>query len=156
MREKHKVEQLPILWNMDDKSRQNVCLASCMTCSWCLSVICRSTITIENLLHFLEYFNENIYMKNFLLGFVKVRSTRLSSGFFAQMQKDLNEKRSYKYCQPSCILSRSQVRFQVSSIILTLERPRGGGIKWNPHRFFGPKIWSFQAIKMKLSVPVVW
>ena len=32
----------------------------------------------------------------------------------------------------------------------------GGGVKWIPHSFFGPKIWSFQAIKMKLSVPVVW
>ena len=55
---------------------------------------CRSTITIENLLHFLKYFDESkIYMKTFLLGFVKFPSTHLSSGFFfAQMQKDLNEK----------------------------------------------------------------
>ena len=132
---------------MDDKSRQNVCLASCMTCSRCPSVICRSTITIENLLHFLEYFNENIYMKNFLLGFVKVRSTRLSSGLFAQMQKDLNEKRSYKYCQPSCILSRSQVRFQVSSILLTLERPRGGGSNGTPIGFSDLKFEAFKQSK---------
>ena len=39
--------------------------------------------------------------------------------------------------------------------VLTLERP-GGGQMDTPHRFFKPKIWSFQAIKMKLSVPVVW
>ena len=25
-----------------------------------------------------------------------------------------------------------------------------------PNRFFAPKIWSFKAIKMKLSVPVLW
>ena len=35
-------------------------------------------------------------MKNFLLGFVKFPSTHLYSGYFAQMQKDLNEKRSCK------------------------------------------------------------
>ena len=34
-------------------------------------------------------------------------------------------------------------------------RTSKGGFKWTPHRFFGPKILSFQAIKMKLSVPVV-
>ena len=87
--------------------------------SRCPSVIqlesCRSTITIENLLHSLD--ENKIYMKNFLLGFVKFLSTHLSSGFLAQMQKDLNEKRSCKYCQPSWILSRGQVRFQVPSII---------------------------------------
>ena len=45
---------------------------------------CRSTITIKNLLHFLKYFDENnIFMKNFLLGCVKFPSTHLSSGFFA-------------------------------------------------------------------------
>ena len=51
---------------------------------------CMSMITIENLLHFLKYFDENkIYMKNFLLGFVKFLSTHL------------NEKRLCKYYQPS-------------------------------------------------------
>ena len=30
-RQKYKVEQLPILRNMENKSRQNVCLASCIT-----------------------------------------------------------------------------------------------------------------------------
>ena len=36
------------------------------------------TITIENLLHFLEYFDDKIIsMKNFPLGFVKVQSTHL-------------------------------------------------------------------------------
>ena len=38
--------------------------------------------------------------------------------------------------------------------ILTLGRPGGG--QMDPHRFFGPKIWNFQAIEMTLLVPVVW
>ena len=61
------------------------------------------TITIENLLRFHEYFSDKmISMKNFPLGFGKVRSIRhLSCGFFAQMWKDLEEKRSYKYSPPS-------------------------------------------------------
>ena len=42
-------------------------------------------ITNENLLHFLEYFDDKrICMKNFPLGFVMVRSTHLSFGFIAQ------------------------------------------------------------------------
>ena len=56
------------------------------------------TITIENLLHFHEYFNDKmISMKSFPLDFGIVRSTRISSGFFAQMWKDLEEKRLCKY-----------------------------------------------------------
>ena len=31
MRQKYKAEQLPVLWNIENKSRQNVCLASCIT-----------------------------------------------------------------------------------------------------------------------------
>ena len=51
------------------------------------------TITIKNLLHFHEYFdNKTISIKNFPLDFEKVRSTRISCGFFAQMWKDLEEK----------------------------------------------------------------
>ena len=51
------------------------------------------TITIENLLHFYEYFdNKTISIKNFPLDFEKVRSTHISCGFFAQMWKDLEEK----------------------------------------------------------------
>ena len=51
------------------------------------------TIMIENLLCFHEYFDDKmISMKNFSLGFGKVRSTHLSCGFFAQMWKDLEEK----------------------------------------------------------------
>ena len=35
----------------------------------------RSTITIENQLHFFQYFDDKIiYMKNFHLGFLKVQS----------------------------------------------------------------------------------
>ena len=37
--------------------------------------------------------------------------------------------------------------------LLTLESPGEGQME--PHRFFRPKIWSFQVIKMKLSLPVV-
>ena len=55
------------------------------------------TITIENLLCFHEYFDDKmISMKNFPLDFKRVRSTHLSCGFFAQMWKDLEEKRSCK------------------------------------------------------------
>ena len=45
-------------------------------------------ITIENLLHFLEYFDDIVNsMKNFPLGFVKVRSTHLSFGFLNKCKK---------------------------------------------------------------------
>ena len=55
------------------------------------------TIMIENLLHFHEYFDDKmISMENFPLDFEKVRSTHISCGFFAQMWKDLVEKRSCK------------------------------------------------------------
>ena len=77
------------------------------------------TITIENLLHFHKYFDDKmISMKNFPLDFEKVRSTHLSCGFFAQVWKDLEEKRSCKYSLPSSILSHGQqvsISFQVSS-----------------------------------------
>ena len=60
------------------------------------------TVMIENLLRFHEYFEgKMISTKNFPLGFEKVRSTYLSCGFFAQMWKDLEEKRSCKYSSPS-------------------------------------------------------
>ena len=60
------------------------------------------TITIENLLRFHEYFDDKmISMKNFPLDFEKVRFTHLSCGLFAQMWKDLEEKRSCKYPPPS-------------------------------------------------------
>ena len=66
-------------------------------------------ITIENLLVFLEYFNDKIIsMKNFPLGFVKVCSTHFSFGFLHKMQKDLKEKRLWKYSLPSWILSHGQ------------------------------------------------
>ena len=53
------------------------------------------TIMIENLLPFHEYFNNKmISMKDFHLYFEKVLSTHISCGFFAQMWKDLEEKRS--------------------------------------------------------------
>ena len=60
------------------------------------------TITIENLLRFHEYFDDKmISMKNFPLDFEKVRSAHKSCGFFAQMWKDLKEKRLCKYPPPS-------------------------------------------------------
>ena len=60
------------------------------------------TIMIENLLCFHEYLDDKmISMKNFPLGFGKVRSTYLSYGFFEQMWKDLEEKRLCKYSPPS-------------------------------------------------------
>ena len=60
------------------------------------------TITIENLLRFHEYFDDKmISMKNSPLDFEKVRSTHISCGFFAQVWKDLEEKRSCKYPPPS-------------------------------------------------------
>ena len=66
-RQKYKVEQLPVLWNTENKSRQNVCLASSMSI-WSVTQLevesHRSTITIENHLHFFEYFDDKIiYMK---------------------------------------------------------------------------------------------
>ena len=67
------------------------------------------TIKNENQLHFLDYFDDKInFMKKFLLGFVKLQSTYLSFVSFAQMRKDLKEKRSHKYFLPSQILSHGQ------------------------------------------------
>ena len=78
-----KVEQLPNPWNMENKSRQNVWLASSITSvdvhytdtvsvTQLESPAQVSTITIENQLHFFEYFDDKlIYMKNFHLDFCK-------------------------------------------------------------------------------------
>ena len=72
---------------MENKSRQNVCLASCITSvdvhhtdtasvTQVESPAQVSTIMIENQLHFFEYFDDKLsYMKNFHLNFVKVLST---------------------------------------------------------------------------------
>ena len=60
------------------------------------------TITNENLLRFHEYFGDKMsFMKNFPLDFEKVLSTHISYGFFAQMRKDLEDKKSCKYPLPS-------------------------------------------------------
>ena len=60
------------------------------------------TITIENLLRFHEYFDDKMSSKkNFPLELEKIRFTHISYGFFAQMWKDLEEKRSCKYPPPS-------------------------------------------------------
>ena len=58
------------------------------------------TITIENLLRFHEYFDdEMISMKNFPLDFENVLSTHLSCDLFAQMWKDLEEKSQKRSCK---------------------------------------------------------
>ena len=73
------------------QSRQKVCLALYIT-----SVHVRQwhpscnlfTITIENLLHFLKYFDDKVNsMTNFPLGFVEVRSTHLFFGFLNKCGK---------------------------------------------------------------------
>ena len=68
-----------------NKSRPKVCLALYITSvhvrQWHQS--CNLfTITIENLLHFLEYFDDKVNsMNNVPIGFVKVRSIHLFFGF---------------------------------------------------------------------------
>ena len=51
-------------------------------------------ITIENLLHFLEYFDDKVNsMKNFPLGYVVLNTIHsFIFWFFEQMRKDLKEK----------------------------------------------------------------
>ena len=124
-RQKCKVEELPILWNMENKSRKKFCLAS-----WITSVnvhLSHSTRVLQvyiwsqsKSVAFSQVFRwkQNL-QKNFLLGFVKFPSTHLSSGFFLHKCRKIWMilKRSCKYCQPSWILSGGQVCFQVSSII---------------------------------------
>ena len=74
-----------------NKSRQKVCLAlyspSVHIHQWHQS--CNLfTITIENLLYFLEYFDDKVNsMKNFPLGFVEVQSTHLCFGFLNKCGK---------------------------------------------------------------------
>ena len=76
-----------------NKSRQEVCLALCITSvpirQWHLHQSRNLfTITIENLLHFLKYFDDKANsVKDFPLGFVKVRSTHLSFGFLNKCGK---------------------------------------------------------------------
>ena len=74
-----------------NKSRQKACLALYITSIYVRQGISHATcFTIENLLHFLEYFDDKVNsMKNVPLGFVEVRSTHL---FFEQMQKDLKRE----------------------------------------------------------------
>ena len=51
-------------------------------------------ITIENLLRFIEYLDDKIIsMKNFPLGFVKVRSTHLSFVFLQKFSSIFNHVR---------------------------------------------------------------
>ena len=73
-----------------NKSRQKVCLALYSTSvhvrQWHQS--CNLfTITIENLLYFLEYFDDKVNSMNFPLGFVEVQSTHLCFGFLNKCGK---------------------------------------------------------------------
>ena len=74
-----------------NKSRQKVCLALYITSGYVRQghQSCNLfTITIENLLHFLKYFNDKVNsMKNVPLGFVEVRSTHLFFGFLNKCGK---------------------------------------------------------------------
>ena len=71
-----------------NKSRQKVCLPLCINSvhvRWWHQSCSLFTIMIENLLHFLEYFNDKVNsMKNFPLGIVEVQSTHL---FFGVLNK---------------------------------------------------------------------
>ena len=74
-----------------NKSRQKVCLVLYITSvhvlQWHQS--CNLfRITIENLLHFRNYFDDKVNsMKNYPLGFVEVRSTHLFLGFWNKWGK---------------------------------------------------------------------
>ena len=97
-RQKDKVEQLPNLWNMENKSRQNVCLrvASCITsvdvhhtdtvsATQLESQAQVSMITIENQLHFFRvlWWQTNFHEK-FSFRFCKSSVYSLIFWFFAQ------------------------------------------------------------------------
>ena len=79
-----------------NKSRQKVFLALYITsvyiCQWHQS--CNLlTITIENLLHFLKYFDDKVNsMKKFPLAFVEVRSTHLFFGFLNKCSAERFER----------------------------------------------------------------
>ena len=91
-----------------NKSSQKACLALYITSvhvrQWHQSCNLFS-ITIENLLHFLEYFDDKVNsMKNFPLGFVEVRSTHIFFVFLNKCGKIW--KRKIFFAAPSWILSR--------------------------------------------------
>ena len=78
------------------------------------------TITIENLLSFLEYFDGKIIsINNFLLGFVKVWSTHLYFVFLHKCGKILKRKERANILRDleSCHVASKSSLFQVSSLI---------------------------------------
>ena len=72
-----------------NQDKKFVYMHLCTLLQWHIHQSCNLfTITIENLLHFLEYFDDKANsMKDFPLGFVKVRSTHLSFGFLNKCGK---------------------------------------------------------------------
>ena len=144
MKQKYKVEQLPVLWNIENKSRQNVCLpceqrspiweisahrvmfawlhASLQSMStWSVTQLevesRRSTITIENHLHFFEYFDDKIIYMKFSFRFWKGSIYSLIFWVFLHKYRKIwvRKDSACKYSPPFWVLS--QVRFQVSSVI---------------------------------------
>ena len=72
-----------------NQDKKFVYMQLCTLLQWHIHQSCNLfTITIENLLHFLEYFDDKANsMKDFPLGFVKVQSTHLSFGFLNKCGK---------------------------------------------------------------------
>ena len=100
---------------MENKSSQNVCLASCIT-----SVDVHHTDTVsvtqrhrslrsqrKSVTFFQVFWWQTNLNENFSFRFCKSSIYSLIFWFFAQMQKDLNEKQSCKYSRPFWILSRT-------------------------------------------------
>ena len=93
----------PSLWNMENKSRQNVCLASCIT-TVNVHHISHSTGILQVYDHnqkyvasFRVFWWQNNLHEKISFRFCKGSVYSLIFWFFAQVQKDLNEKRSRKY-----------------------------------------------------------
>ena len=106
--------------NSRNKSRHKACLALYITsvhmCQLHLHQSCNLfTITIENLLHFLEYFDDKANStKDFPLGFVKVRSTHLSFGFLNKCGK-IWKRKDCENILRSAILNLAHVASKSSS-----------------------------------------
>ena len=106
--------------NSRNKSRQKVSLALYITSvhvhQWYLHQSCNLfTITIKNLLHFLEYFDDKANStKDLPLGFVKVWSTHLSFGFLNKCGK-IWKKKDHENILHSAILNLVHVASKSSS-----------------------------------------
>ena len=82
----------------------------------------RSTITIENHLHFFEYFDDKMISMKFSFRFWKGSIYSLIFWVFLHKYRKIwvRKDRACKYSPPFCVLS--QVRFQVSSVIKCYRR----------------------------------